>query len=59
MPQKMKNIRNYPDLISLIEHNQSEYSLLNRITNEAGELKFSINVLRNAIMKTKIYKDIL
>ena len=59
MPHKMKNIGDYPDLISLIEHNQSEYPLLNRITNEAGELKFSINGLRNAIMKTKIYKEIL
>lgn len=59
MPHKMKNIGDYPDLISMIEHNQSEFPLLNRITNESGELKFSINGLRKAIMKTKIFKDTL
>ena len=38
----MKNIGNYPDLISLIEHNQAEIPLLNRITNENYPTKFSI-----------------
>lgn len=55
----MKNIGNYPDLISLIEHNQAEIPLLNRITNENGELKFPISGLKKAIIKTKIYKEIL
>ena len=59
MPHKMKNIGKYPDLISMIEHNQSEFPLLNRITNEAGELRFSINGLKKAIQKTRIFKDTL
>lgn len=59
MPHKMKNIGDYPDLISMIEHNQSEFPLLNKITNESGELKFSINGLRNAIKKTRIFRDTL
>ena len=59
MPHKMKNIGNYPDLISMIEHNQEEYPLLNRITDERGELKFTINGLRNAIEKTHMYNDLI
>jgi hypothetical protein len=59
MPHKMKNIGDYPDLISMIEHNQAEFPLLNRITNESGELRFSITGLRKAIEKTRIYKDTL
>ena len=59
MPHKMKNIGDYPDLISMIERNQEEYPLLNRITNENGELKFSINGLKNAIVKTHMYNDMI
>ena len=59
MPHKMKNIGNYPDLISMIEHNQEEYPLLNRVTDERGELKFTINGLRNAIEKTHMYNDLI
>lgn len=59
MPHKMKNIGDYPDMISMIEHNQAEFPLLNKITNESGELKFSINGLKKAIEKTKIFKDTL
>ena len=59
MTNKMKNIGNYPDLISMIEHNQEEYPLLNRITNESGELKFTITGLRNAIIKTHMYNDLM
>lgn len=59
MPHKMKNIGNYPDMISMIEHNQAEFPLLNKITNESGELRFSISGLKKAIEKTKIFKDTL
>ena len=59
VPHKMKNIGDYPDMISMIEHNQSEFPLLNKITNEAGELRFSISGLKKAIEKTKIIKDTL
>ena len=59
MPHKMKNIGDYPDLISMIEHNQENYPLLNRITNENGELKFTINGLKNAILKTHMYNDLM
>ena len=57
MPHKMKKIGKYPDLISMIEDNQSEFPLLNKITTESGVLKFSMNGLKNAIMKTRIIKD--
>lgn len=59
VPHKMKNIGDYPDIISMIEHNQEEFPLLNKITNESGELRFSISGLRKAIGKTKIFKDTL
>lgn len=59
VPHKMKNIGNYPDMISMIEHNQAEFPLLTRVTNESGELKFSINGLKKAIEKTRIFKDTL
>lgn len=59
VPHKMKNIGDYPNMISMIEHNQAEFPLLNKITNESGELRFSISGLRKAIEKTKIFKDTL
>ena len=59
VPHKMKNIGDYPDMISMIEHNQAEFPLLNKITNESGELRFSISGLKKAIEKTKIFKDTL
>lgn len=59
VPHKMKNIGDYPDMISMIEHNQAEFPLLNKITNEVGELRFSISGLKKAIEKTKIIKDTL
>ena len=31
VPHKMKNIGEYPDMISMIEHNQEEFPLLNKI----------------------------
>lgn len=46
-------------MISMIEHNQAEFTLLNKITNESGELKFSMNGLKRAIEKTRIFKDTL
>lgn len=59
VPHKMKNIGEYPDMISMIEHNQEEIPLLNKITNESGELRFSISGLKKAIEKTNIFKDTL
>lgn len=59
VPHKMKNIGEYPDMISMIEHNQEEFPLLNKITNESGELRFSISGLKKAIEKTNIFKDTL
>lgn len=59
VPHKMKNIGEYPDMISMIENNQAEFPLLNKITNESGELRFSISGLKKAIEKTNIFKDTL
>ena len=57
-PHSMAGVSEASSLIAMIEHNQSNYPKLTRITEENGTLKFTKSGLKKALLKTNIYRDL-